>query len=74
MLTIDDLSVRMAGRLLIERASVRIPTGARVGVVGRNGTGKTTLFRVIAGEITAEHGEAALAPRGRVGQAAAGSA
>ena len=68
MLTIDDLSVRMAGRLLIERASVRIPTGARVGVVGRNGTGKTTLFRVIAGEITAEHGEAALAPRGRVGR------
>ncbi len=68
MLTIKDLSVRVAGRLLIDHASVRIPAGARIGVVGRNGTGKTTLFGVIAGEVTAEHGETRLAPRGRVGR------
>ena len=45
MLTIDDLSVRVAGRLLIDGASALIPDGARVGLVGRNGAGKTTLFR-----------------------------
>ena len=56
MLIIDDLTVRIAGRLLLEGASARIPTGARVGLVGRNGTGKTTLFNVIAGESRAEHG------------------
>lgn len=50
MLIIDNLSLRVAGRLLIDSASVQLPTGARVGLVGRNGTGKTTLFRAIAGE------------------------
>ena len=56
MLIIDDLTVRIAGRKLLEGASARIPTGARVGLVGRNGTGKTTLFGVIAGDISAEQG------------------
>jgi ATP-binding cassette subfamily F protein 3 len=56
MLVIDDLSLRVAGRLLIERSSVQIPDGARVGLVGRNGTGKSSLFRGIAGDIAVEHG------------------
>ena len=43
MLVIEDLSVRIAGRLLLESASVQIPDGSRVGLVGRNGAGKTTL-------------------------------
>jgi ATP-binding cassette subfamily F protein 3 len=66
MLSIDDLCVRIAGRLLIEDASVQVPTGARVGLVGRNGAGKTTLFRAIAGDIAIESGRIALAPRARV--------
>src|ERR1700738_4976708 len=66
MLPIDDLCVRIAGRLLIEDASVQVPTGARVGLVGRNGAGKTTLFRAIAGDIAIESGRIALAPRARV--------
>jgi ATP-binding cassette subfamily F protein 3 len=57
MLVIDDLAVRVAGRLLIDGASAHIPTGARVGFVGRNGSGKTTLFRVLAGELAPEHGD-----------------
>ena len=57
MLTIENLSVRVAGRLLIDEASVRIPAGSRVGLVGRNGTGKTTLFNVITGDLAAESGE-----------------
>jgi len=70
MLTIDDLSVRIAGRLLLDGASVQIPEGARVGLVGRNGTGKTTLFRVIAGDIAAEGGQVRLPPRWRLGRLA----
>jgi ATP-binding cassette, subfamily F, member 3 len=66
MLLIDDLCVRVAGRLLIENASVQIPTGARVGFVGRNGAGKTTLFRAIAGEISIESGGIERDPRDRV--------
>jgi ATP-binding cassette subfamily F protein 3 len=66
MLVIDELSVRVAGRLLIDQASAHLPTGARVGLVGRNGTGKTTLFRVISGELAPEHGRIEHAPRARV--------
>jgi ATP-binding cassette, subfamily F, member 3 len=68
MLVIDDLSLRVAGRLLIDSASAQIPTGARVGVVGRNGSGKTTLFRAVAGELPAEQGSIAMAKRARVGR------
>jgi ATP-binding cassette subfamily F protein 3 len=70
MLVIDDLSVRIAGRLLIDSASVRVPDGARVGLVGRNGTGKTTLFHVIAGELAAEQGRVTCGARERIGRLA----
>jgi len=66
MLVIDELSVRVAGRLLIDDACAHIPDGARVGLVGRNGAGKTTLFRVIAGDLAPEHGQARHPPRWRV--------
>ncbi|HVX91587.1 MAG TPA: ABC-F family ATP-binding cassette domain-containing protein [Xanthobacteraceae bacterium] len=68
MLVIHDLSVRVAGRLLLDQASARIPADARVGLVGRNGTGKTTLFRVIAGESGAEHGSIDIPARARIGR------
>jgi ATP-binding cassette subfamily F protein 3 len=70
MLSITDLSVRLAGRLLIDRGSVQIAPGARVGLVGRNGTGKSTLFKVIRGELAAESGTVTLPPRWRVGSLA----
>jgi ATP-binding cassette, subfamily F, member 3 len=66
MLVIDELAVRVAGRLLLDGASAHIPTGARVGLVGRNGAGKTTLFRVIAGELAPEHGRVQQTPRGSI--------
>jgi ATP-binding cassette subfamily F protein 3 len=68
MLVIDDLALRVAGRLLIDGASVQIPDGARVGLVGRNGTGKTTLFRAIAGEHAIEQGAITLPKRSRIGR------
>jgi ATP-binding cassette, subfamily F, member 3 len=68
MLVIEEPSLRVAGRLLIDNASAQIPTGARVGLVGRNGTGKTTLFRAIAGELAPEHGNISVPRRGRIGR------
>ena len=70
MLAITDLSIRLAGRLLIDQSSVQITPGSRVGMVGRNGTGKSTLFKVIRGELAAEHGTVTLPPRWRVGSLA----
>jgi ATP-binding cassette, subfamily F, member 3 len=70
MLVIDDLSVRIAGRLLIDHASVQVPDGARVGLVGRNGAGKTTLFRVIVGDLGSETGAVRVPARDRIGRLA----
>src|SRR3954452_21833118 len=70
MLAITDLSIRLAGRLLSDHSSVQITPGSRVGMVGRNGTGKSTLFKVIRGELAAEHGTVTLPPRWRVGSLA----
>ena len=70
MLAIDDLAVRIAGRLLLDGATVRVPSGARAGLVGRNGTGKTTLFRVIAGELGPERGNIEIPQRWRIGRLA----
>jgi ATP-binding cassette subfamily F protein 3 len=68
MLQIENLSVRVAGRLLLDDASVRVPAGSRVGLVGRNGTGKTTLFNVITGDLGAESGTLRVHPRAKVGR------
>ena len=47
MLKIDDLSFRIEGRPLFDGASAHISKGWKVGLVGRNGTGKSTLLRLI---------------------------
>jgi ATP-binding cassette subfamily F protein 3 len=67
MLQITDLTVRVAGRVLIDNASVALPPNARVGFLGRNGTGKTTLFRVIQGDLSADSGTIKLPSRARIG-------
>ena len=62
MLALTDLTYRIGGRTLLDHATVALPAGAHVGLVGRNGTGKTTLFRIIAGEITPEQGQVGSRP------------
>ena len=70
MLILNDLTYRLGARTLFDKASATIPTGARVGFVGRNGTGKTTLFRLIRGEIGPESGEIQLSRGFRIGSVA----
>ncbi|MBN8945046.1 MAG: ABC-F family ATP-binding cassette domain-containing protein [Rhizobiales bacterium] len=67
MLQINDLTVRVAGRVLLDKASVALPPNARVGFLGRNGTGKTTLFKVITGDYPADEGSIKLPSRARIG-------
>lgn len=67
MLRLNSISYSIAGRPLIEDASATIPDGHKVGVVGRNGTGKTTLFRLIRGELTLDTGDISLPARARIG-------
>ncbi|WP_108839360.1 ABC-F family ATP-binding cassette domain-containing protein [Tateyamaria sp. Alg231-49] len=67
MLRISDISYAVAGRPLFEGASAVIPEGHKVGLVGRNGTGKTTLFRLIRGELALEGGDISLPTGARIG-------
>lgn len=67
MLRIEDISYSVDGRILIDGASAVIPTGHKVGLVGRNGTGKTTLFRLIRKELSLDNGEIRLPLRARIG-------
>ncbi|MDE4139040.1 MULTISPECIES: ABC-F family ATP-binding cassette domain-containing protein [Rhodobacterales] len=67
MLRISDITYSVEGRPLFDGASATIPTGHKVGLVGRNGTGKTTLFRLIKGELALEGGSISLPSRARIG-------
>ena len=67
MLRISDITYSIEGRPLFEGATATIPTGHKVGLVGRNGTGKTTLFRLIRGELALEGGEITIPARARIG-------
>jgi ATP-binding cassette subfamily F protein 3 len=67
MLHLNDISLRIGGRTLLERASVHLPAGQRAGLVGANGSGKTSLLRLILGELTPDAGEVRLRRRARVG-------
>jgi len=70
MLSMSDISVRIAGRLLIDDSTVQVVPGARVGFVGRNGVGKSTLFHAIRGDLPLESGSITLPPRWRIGSLA----
>ncbi|MBD8065063.1 ABC-F family ATP-binding cassette domain-containing protein [Devosia sp. PTR5] len=66
MLTVSNLTYRIEGRELFEDASVVIPDGAKVGFVGKNGTGKTTLFHLIQGHLGADGGTIDVNKRARI--------
>lgn len=70
MLHINDLTYRIGGRVLLEKATVVIPTGHKVGLVGKNGTGKSTLFKLIMDEIAPDDGAITIQKRARVGRVA----
>ncbi|MDE9450797.1 ABC-F family ATP-binding cassette domain-containing protein [Aliiroseovarius sp. Z3] len=67
MLKISDITYAVEGRPLFEGASASIPDGHKVGLVGRNGTGKTTLFRLIRGELALESGDISVPKGARIG-------
>jgi len=67
MIKLHDISYSVDGRPLLENASATIPAGHKVGLVGRNGTGKTTLFRLIRGELSLETGSIELPRQARIG-------
>jgi ATP-binding cassette subfamily F protein 3 len=70
MLTISDVTYRVGGkrgRALLDHANAQIPEGSKLGLVGRNGIGKSTLLDLIRGRLMPDDGDIVL-PRGhRIG-------
>ena len=66
LLVLDHVTLRIAGRTLLEGADLRVDPGRRIGLIGRNGAGKSTLLKAIAGEITVDGGSITLNSRARL--------
>ncbi len=67
MLQISNLTFNAWGRQFLDDASVSLPPGAKVGLVGRNGIGKSTLFKIILGELAGNGDEVSLPKTARIG-------
>ena len=61
LLNIENLSKTYTGRMLFDGAAFSLQEGEKVGVIGINGTGKSTLLRIIAGEAEADEGKITVA-------------
>ena len=70
MIQLSDITYRIGERTLLNKASLGLPKGARAGLVGHNGVGKTTLFRLMTGAIPIESGSLSLPRNARIGQVA----
>jgi ATP-binding cassette subfamily F protein 3 len=70
VLQITDVTYRIEGRLILDGATVTIPYGHKVGLVGRNGTGKTTLLKLVLGDLSPETGTIEIARGHRLGHVA----
>jgi ATP-binding cassette subfamily F protein 3 len=57
MLSIDNVTIRIAGREIISGATANLPMGRRIGLVGRNGAGKSTLLKLILGQLDTDGGD-----------------
>jgi ATP-binding cassette, subfamily F, member 3 len=63
MLSLDNVTVRLGGRTILDAASAALPPKSRVGLIGRNGAGKSTLMKTIIGAIDPDGGNVSM-PRG----------
>ncbi|MHB8952670.1 MAG: ATP-binding cassette domain-containing protein [Pirellulaceae bacterium] len=66
IVTIKELTIGFRGPLLLNSVSCQIEPGQRIGLLGRNGAGKTTFMRILRGDVEPDGGEVQLAPRTRV--------
>jgi ATP-binding cassette subfamily F protein 3 len=67
MITISNITVRLGGRTIIDKASAAIPPGGRVGLIGRNGAGKSTLMKVLIGQLDPDEGAVEMPRRTKLG-------
>ncbi len=66
MIHVNELTYRIEGRTLFDAATVALPPNAKVGFLGRNGTGKSTLLKLMLRELAPETGDISVPPKARV--------
>ncbi len=57
LLSLNDVDLRLGGPMLLDRAALTVEPGERLALLGRNGAGKSSLLRLIAGELTPDAGQ-----------------
>ncbi len=67
MISVTDLSKSFGHQLLFDEASFKLNPKERIGLVGRNGFGKTTLFRLVIGEEAPDSGTLSIPKNYRIG-------
>ncbi|GGI81458.1 glycosyl transferase family 1 [Polymorphobacter multimanifer] len=70
MLTINNITVRLGGRTILDGASATLPPRGRIGFIGRNGAGKSTLMKVIAKQLEPDSGSIDMPKAARMGYVA----
>ncbi len=68
MITLKNVTLRRSAKVLLEHASVTLNPGEKVGLVGRNGAGKSSLFALLNGNLHEDAGEYYIPTQGRMGQ------
>src|SRR5262245_55793864 len=56
LLIVDNLSLQYGGKIIFEEASMSIEAGDRLGIIGANGTGKSTLMKILVGRAQPDGG------------------
>jgi len=70
MITLKDVSLRRGTKLVLDVANVTLQPGENVGLVGRNGAGKSSLFALLTNRLQSDGGDFYMPPRWRVGEVA----
>ena len=70
MLSLNQISLRRGPKLLFENASLQVHAGQRLGLIGANGSGKSSLFAMLLGELESDGGELQLDPRDQIAHVA----
>ena len=70
VITLKNLTLRRGTKVVLDRANLTLNPGEKVGLVGRNGAGKSSLFALLAGRLHADTGEFEMPPKWRLGEVA----
>jgi ATP-binding cassette subfamily F protein 3 len=70
MITLRNITLRRGVKVVLQAAGTTLHPGEKVGLVGRNGAGKSSLFALLAGRLHADAGDIEMPPRWRIGEVA----